>query len=109
DPHGPIAVVVGDETPSHEVDRLYQPRVPRRRICTRWRRHEQYGRDERERGAEAERRRRPVRIPHEAEDEAGRERADACHGVVNAEGETAALSGGEIRNERLLGALGEAE
>ena len=66
-------------------------------------------REKGERRAEAERRCRPKRGPHRAEDDAGGERAEAGDSVVDAEREAAPIGRREIGDERLFGALREPE
>src|SRR3954451_6033787 len=70
---------------------------------------EQQRREQRERGTEAERVRRAVGLPHDAEHDAGGQRAQALHGIENSECMAAALRRREIGDQRLLGSLGAAE
>src|SRR5262249_33953362 len=96
----------GSTCPSSSEVRL-KPDTP---CCSRLHSGEQQRRrDEGERAADAERGRGADRVPDRAEDDACGERAEALHGVVNAEREAAAFGWREIGNERLFSALREAE
>ncbi len=64
---------------------------------------QQHRRDERERRADAERHRRAEELPQHAEHDAGRQRADAAHRVVDAERRPALRRRREVGDERLLG------
>src|SRR5713101_7476100 len=70
---------------------------------------QQRRREERERSADSKRDRRTEDLPDHAEQNARGQRADALHGVVDAERRSTARHGREIRDERLLRALGESE